>query len=120
MTLTYQRHDRSIAVLFIDVDRFKEVNDGISHAVYDEVLQKLAAVLLHRSATGTAWAPGGDEFAVVLHQINNEQEAAEYAERLRSAIARCGLLESRPARTRNRQHWDCSLAWRANGARHSQ
>ena len=88
--LTYQRHDRSIAVLFIDVDRFKEVNDGISHAAGDEVLQKLAAVLSAQvSDRDSVGRLGGDEFAVVLHQIINEQEAAEYAERLRSAIARC-------------------------------
>ncbi len=87
--LNCRRHDEAVAVLFIDIDRFKEVNDGLSHATGDEVLRSVAATLdAHISERDCVGRLGGDEFAVVLHQLTGKREATERAERLLTAIAR--------------------------------
>ena len=87
--LSYRRDDESVAVLFIDIDRFKEVNDGLSHAVGDDVLRRVALTLnAHVGGRDSVGRLGGDEFAVVLHELIGEREATGWAERLLTAIAR--------------------------------
>ena len=88
--LTNRQADEQVAVLFVDIDRFKEVNDGISHAAGDEVLQKVAAALAAQvSNTDCIGRLGGDEFAVVLGKQSHATGVTDFAEQLRSAIARC-------------------------------
>ncbi len=88
--LTRRSDDDQLAVLFVDIDRFKEVNDGISHAAGDEVLQKVAAALAAQvSDRDCIGRLGGDEFAVVLRRVRGQDEATSFAEQLRAAISRC-------------------------------
>jgi diguanylate cyclase (GGDEF)-like protein len=81
------RHKGSFAVLMVDVDEFKKYNDAFGHPAGDEVLKRVAAILLHstRSIDCTA-RYGGEEFAVLLTDTAGEV-AEEVAERIRSRVA---------------------------------
>ena len=78
-----ERHQGQVAVLFLDLDRFKEVNDSIGHAGGDLVLQvvakRLAACI---GRTDTVSRHGGDEFVILLSEIEGPAEAGILAERM--------------------------------------
>jgi diguanylate cyclase (GGDEF)-like protein/PAS domain S-box-containing protein len=77
---------RGTAVLFLDVDRFKPVNDGYGHTAGDGVLREIAARLLASvRATDTVGRVGGDEFAIVCEDAGRE-EALVVAERILKAL----------------------------------
>lgn len=81
------------AVMFIDVDRFKSVNDGISHTSGDQVLVEIARRLRQCLAPGDiAGRFGGDEFVVVSFQHPFDQPFAQTAERIRSTISESEIL----------------------------
>ncbi|MGY6500635.1 MAG: putative bifunctional diguanylate cyclase/phosphodiesterase [Acidimicrobiales bacterium] len=76
-------HDRHPALLFIDVDNFKVINDGLGHTVGDRVLLELSDRLRANIRTGdTAARFGGDEFAVVLDGVPDKDTALKRAEHL--------------------------------------
>jgi diguanylate cyclase (GGDEF)-like protein/PAS domain S-box-containing protein len=79
----------SIAVMFIDIDNFKVINDSLGHATGDQLLrgmtQRLRAVLRDHDMLSRF---GGDEFIVTLSQFSADNTPAATAERLRSEIAR--------------------------------
>ncbi|MES9943370.1 MAG: EAL domain-containing protein [Candidatus Thiodiazotropha sp.] len=77
------RHKTKFAVLFIDLDRFKEVNDSFDHACGDEVLKEVATrfLALFREEDTIA-RMGGDEFTVILTQLKHESNAAIVARKL--------------------------------------
>lgn len=76
------------AVLFVDIDRFKRVNDAFSHGVGDEVLRRVADILrAHCRTQDVVVRFGGDEFVVLL-PMTGADEAATVAERIRSAVGR--------------------------------
>jgi diguanylate cyclase (GGDEF)-like protein len=81
------RHKGSFTVLMADVDEFKKYNDAFGHPAGDEVLKKVAKILLAstRSVDCTA-RYGGEEFAVLLPKTTGEP-AMEVAERIRSRVA---------------------------------
>jgi diguanylate cyclase (GGDEF)-like protein/PAS domain S-box-containing protein len=83
-----RREERGCAVLFLDLDDFKEINDSLGHAAGDEVLIEVAR-RLDSSVRGadTAARFGGDEFAVLLEEVESSQEAADTAERLLEALS---------------------------------
>jgi len=89
LALAAARRNRSaLAVLFLDLDRFKMVNDTLGHAMGDRLLKEVAARLLKcvRGAD-TASRHGGDEFVLVLNDIGGPQRAAHVAETVLQAIS---------------------------------
>jgi diguanylate cyclase (GGDEF)-like protein len=85
-TLARVNQGQESALLFVDLDNFKVVNDTLGHAAGDQVLVKLSHLLLQQLRGGDLLARlGGDEFAVLLENVH-EQEALEIAERLRISI----------------------------------
>jgi diguanylate cyclase (GGDEF)-like protein/PAS domain S-box-containing protein len=76
------------AVLFIDLDRFKVVNDSVGHEAGDQLLCQVAERLrLIFRESDTVARPGGDEFVVVAERIENEQAAAVLAQRIMQSLA---------------------------------
>jgi diguanylate cyclase (GGDEF)-like protein/PAS domain S-box-containing protein len=76
------------AVIFLDLDRFKVVNDSLGHAAGDAVLCHVAGLLTSSiRAEDTVARLGGDEFAVLLHGAANEEDAKRAAERIHASLA---------------------------------
>jgi diguanylate cyclase (GGDEF)-like protein/PAS domain S-box-containing protein len=86
-----RRYGEQAALLVIDLDSFKQVNDNYGHKVGDELLQAIAAEVQHRlRGTDIVARLGGDEFAVLLPGTT-AGDARKVAEILREAIAGCGV-----------------------------
>ena len=86
--LRSRRGDRTIAVLFVDLDRFKVINDTHGHDVGDEVLRTVAARIDHDLRPGDTVARlGGDEFVVLCEDVRGQDDALEVARRIRAALA---------------------------------
>lgn len=83
-----RRHDRRLGLLFMDLDRFKLINDSLGHAAGDQVLQ-LTARRLRNSlrAADTIARLGGDEFVVLVEEFQSESDLAGIAQKLLSACA---------------------------------
>ncbi|MGN6487215.1 MAG: EAL domain-containing protein [Devosia sp.] len=82
-----RRHDQSFAVLCLDLDRFKEVNDLFGHPVGDTLLQRVGQALLTTvEGLGSAARLGGDEFAVLLANVHTAARAGRVAEQLLDAF----------------------------------
>jgi diguanylate cyclase (GGDEF)-like protein len=78
-----KRHSRKLAVLFIDLDRFKAINDSLGHAVGDQLIQAVSNRLLESvRSTDTVSRQGGDEFVTLLTEIIDEKAVADLAERM--------------------------------------
>lgn len=83
-----QRHHKKLAVLFVDLDRFKAVNDSLGHATGDAVLQSVAKRLREALRdTDTVSRQGGDEFVILLPEINTAQDADRVAKKLLATLA---------------------------------
>lgn len=84
-----ERHRKLLALLFVDLDRFKEVNDTLGHAIGDQLLQDVAQnILACVRATDTVSRHGGDEFVILLPQIEDVDDPFLIAEKLRARFAR--------------------------------
>ena len=82
-----QRHGGEVAVLLLDLDRFKDVNDTLGHHNGDLLLHLVGARLRRELRKGDTVARlGGDEFAVLLPESGGPEHAREVAERLRAAL----------------------------------
>ncbi len=83
-----QRHGEHLAVMFLDLDRFKLVNDTLGHAAGDQLLQSMAQRLqssLREGDTLARWA--GDEFTMLLPQIGSSQTAVRIAQRILDTLS---------------------------------
>lgn len=89
------KEEEKIAVLFLGLDRFKRVNESVGHDIGDTILtlvaSRLKQAILHTNAS--IYRFGGDEFVVILNQINSRTEARELAEVLRSSLSAPVTLE---------------------------
>ncbi len=88
-----QRNHQCLALMFMDLDNFKQINDTMGHRAGDELLLQVAYRLkqLIRSADTVARL-GGDEFAILLENIGTEQQAATIAQKILDTIARPFLV----------------------------
>jgi diguanylate cyclase (GGDEF)-like protein/PAS domain S-box-containing protein len=81
------RNDEMLAMLFLDLDRFKTINDTLGHAVGDLLLKGVAERLSSCLGEGDTLARlGGDEFMILLCGLHNIEEAAKYAERILQVV----------------------------------
>ncbi len=88
--------DTPIAVLFIDLDNFKYINDSLGHAVGDELIVEIASRLkISLRAGDTAARFGGDEFVVLLEVVDSPHYAIQVAERLLEEMTRPFFLSGR-------------------------
>jgi diguanylate cyclase (GGDEF)-like protein/PAS domain S-box-containing protein len=85
--LTAKRHNTVLAVLYLDIDRFKQINDSLGHAVGDRLLQAVAQRLLDGvRASDTVCRLGGDEFVIILSEVAHAEHAAVCAEKLLQSL----------------------------------
>lgn len=83
------RHCKSLAVLFLDVDHFKQVNDSLGHAIGDRLLQSIARRLVACvRSSDTVSRQGGDEFVLLLSEVVRAEDAARMADKILAAVAR--------------------------------
>jgi diguanylate cyclase (GGDEF)-like protein len=82
------RHSQKLAVLFLDIDRFKEVNDSLGHAIGDRLLQAIAQRLRACvRASDTVSRLGGDEFVVMLPEVTSTRDLVISTEKLLTTLA---------------------------------
>ena len=83
-----QRGRHRVAVMFLDLDRFKSVNDTLGHAIGDELLKHVAERLKGVvRAVDTVSRLGGDEFVIVLHEMTSPDDVVQVAEKILGALA---------------------------------
>src|SRR5688500_7649737 len=82
-----RRPDKTIALLFLDLDRFKQINDSLGHLAGDRLLTSIARRLHACVRPGDVLARlGGDEFAVLLDDLKDASDATRIAERMQEAL----------------------------------
>jgi diguanylate cyclase (GGDEF)-like protein len=87
----HQRHGREFALVVLDLDGFKEINERFGHLEGDRLLAEIGSSLRKEVRGGDAvFRQGGDEFAVIVPEVNAE-EAGEVAKRLRGRVSRRGF-----------------------------
>jgi diguanylate cyclase (GGDEF)-like protein len=94
-----KRQQTHLALLFLDLDGFKAVNDRLGHAAGDKLLQRVAERLLSCIRGGdTACRYGGDEFVLLLPEVDDEKHAVAVAQKIHARLARSYRVD------------DCSIA----------
>ncbi|OUR85269.1 hypothetical protein A9Q77_00835 [Marinomonas sp. 42_23_T18] len=82
-TLSHEKSNKKLALLFIDLDGFKGVNDNFGHDIGDKLLQRLSARLNHLIRNQSSiYRIGGDEFVILLQELRHIDEAISIAETL--------------------------------------
>jgi len=84
-----RRHQQRLAVLYLDIDRFKHINDSLGHILGDELLRSVGRkVTMCVRSSDTVSRQGGDEFVVVLSELEHAEDAALGAQKIIAALAR--------------------------------
>ncbi len=82
-----ERYSKQVALMFLDIDHFKHINDSLGHEVGDKLLLSIANRLQAGiRVSDTVSRHGGDEFVVLLNEVNGKEDAVNIAEKLLSAI----------------------------------
>jgi diguanylate cyclase (GGDEF)-like protein/PAS domain S-box-containing protein len=90
-----RRHKRELSVLFLDLDRFKHINDSLGHVVGDRLLQSVAQRLLSCvRSSDTVGRQGGDEFVVLLWEVRRAEDAAIAAAKILEALRKPHLINA--------------------------
>ncbi|MBA3032961.1 MAG: EAL domain-containing protein [Gammaproteobacteria bacterium] len=93
--LAAERHQQRLAVLYIDLDRFKNINDSLGHPAGDELLEALAQRLLEQlRSEDTLGRLGGDEFLLILENLQRPEDAASIARELIESLDQSFRLPS--------------------------
>lgn len=94
-----QRTNSMLAVLFIDLDRFKTINDSLGHHVGDRLLQEIAARISSvLSEADTAARVGGDEFILLLNDLRQPQDVVPVAKRLLDLVSQTAKIDGNELR----------------------
>ena len=88
------RQHKQVALLFIDLDKFKNVNDNLGHVIGDKLLQQVAERLTASIRYGdTACRYGGDEFIIMLPEIDSQESVAAVTKKIRAHLAAAYMLD---------------------------
>jgi len=91
-----ERHGCQVAVLFLDMNGFKHINDSLGHSIGDKLLQSIGARLANCvHAPDTVSRYGGDEFVVLLSEMRKPEDAAVAARKLLEALAETYSIDGR-------------------------
>ncbi len=94
---TAKRRGEKVGILFIDLDRFKNINDSLGHSAGDQILRQTAARLTSSVRNDDTVARlGGDEFVVLLPRVRDERSLAEVAIKLREELLKPYIVEDMP------------------------
>jgi diguanylate cyclase (GGDEF)-like protein len=89
------RQQKLLALLLLDLDRFKDINDRLGHAAGDMLLQRVAERLLSCVRAGdTVCRYGGDEFVLLLHEVGDQKHALEVARKISARLAKPYLVDN--------------------------
>jgi diguanylate cyclase (GGDEF)-like protein/PAS domain S-box-containing protein len=89
------RHQKHVAVLFLDLDGFKQINDSLGHSAGDKLLQSVARRLMSCvRGSDTVSRTGGDEFVVLLSEVERTEDAAITARRMLGAVAQVHCVDT--------------------------
>jgi diguanylate cyclase (GGDEF)-like protein/PAS domain S-box-containing protein len=94
-----RRYNRGFAVLFIDLDRFKNINDTLGHDAGDKLLQEMGQRLVQTVRTSDVVARlGGDEFVVLIHEVTEAKQVSAVARKVLSALVQPMTIQGQECR----------------------
>lgn len=94
-----RREEEIFAILFLDIDLFKSINDSLGHPVGDRLLQEMARRLVECvRASDTVSRQGGDEFIIILRQIREAADPAQIARKILAAMSEPFFIDNQELR----------------------